>query len=68
VYDDLELICRSGEKLEQFIAISENGINGNGTAKGNTRETAAERTARILRERDYEKSAEELAGYYDPVH
>jgi hypothetical protein len=45
-----------------------NGENGNGAHKPNVRETAAERTARILRERNYEKSAEELAGYYDPVH
>lgn len=44
------------------------GANGNGAVKTSPRETAAERTARILRERDYEKSAEELAGYYDPVH
>jgi len=51
VYDDLELICRSGEKLEQFIQISK-GTPNNGIIRRNTsrRETRHERIKRETRE------------------
>lgn len=42
VYDDIELICRSGEKLESFISRR----NSNGQARISHRETHNERAAR----------------------
>lgn len=48
VYDDLELICRSGEKLERFLGIYNNKLTGgnNGASKPKHRETANQRAAR----------------------
>lgn len=48
VYDDIELICRSGEKLERFLGIYNNKLTGgnNGATRPNHRETAGERAAR----------------------
>lgn len=42
-FDDLELVCRDGEHVEQFIAISENGVSRNG------KPTASERRIDQLR-------------------
>lgn len=36
-YDDLELICRDGEHVEKFIAISENGVSRNGKPSASER-------------------------------
>lgn len=46
IYDDIELICRNGEKLENFISRS----NGNGKPAGTYRETPNERNAREYEE------------------
>ena len=49
VYDDIELICRNGSKLENFIRIAENGANGHGKNQPRAiprNETHNERAAR----------------------
>ena len=46
VYDDIELICRNGEKLESFISRS----NGNGQARVTHKETPNQRAAREYQE------------------
>lgn len=45
VYDDLELICRSGEKLEQFIQVTQQGDTNGQIIRSNgpRRETTSER-------------------------
>lgn len=43
VFDDLELICRDGEHVEQFIAIYEKSQNGRTTQNQSSNGTATER-------------------------
>ena len=46
VYDDIELICRDGKHVEQFMARAEIGTNGN----GHRPRTASERNVRNIKE------------------